>query len=735
MGRLTGDPITGTVRQPQTSASANNGALIATLFSPYMAVPEPLQTLARLYNLQTAYFDGLGQFRKAPPDAVLSVLKLLDAPVESLADVPNALRERHQALWRRAIEPVTVAWQDRPLKIKLRLPARLAETPLGGEIIAENSERIGCAWEEENPIPPAVKEVEGVRFVTRALVLHAPLPLGYHRLHLRVGDQDLESYLFAAPFHAYGPADFKAKRWGVFCPLYALRSARSWGTGDIADLADLGRFIGALDGHAVATLPMLAGFLDEPFNPSPYAPVSRLFWNEFYLDVTKVPELAECPAARAMINSQQFARELGAVRDCALVDYRKVNTLKRMVLEELLDFILPASSARRENFENFASRSGLRDYAGFRAKSERERRTWPHWPEGDRDGALTPGGYDERAKLYHLYVQWLCDEQAHWLRRESKNAAKLYLDFPLGVNRDGYDVWRERDLFALRASGGAPPDSLFIKGQNWGFPPSHPGAIRRQGYRYYRDCLRHHMAYASMLRIDHVLGLHRAFWVPDGFSAADGLYVHNRAEEYYAVLSLESHRHKVQIVGENLGTVPPYVTDALARHKILGMHVGQFGVNTDPANALDPAPSHTVASLNTHDTATFMSFWTGADTDDRLGLGLINQQQAQQEHRYRAAQRDALVTYLHSTGLLGSDIGPDAVLGAWLKFLAGGHAEFLLINLEDLWLETAPQNVPGTWQERPNWQRKARFTVEEIRAMPTLVELLRTIGDIRRRMS
>jgi 4-alpha-glucanotransferase len=701
-----------------------------------MAAPDSLQTLARLYNLQTTYFDGLGQFRKAPPEAVLNVLKSLDAPVESLADVPNALRERHQALWRRAIEPVTVAWQDRALEIRLRLPAGLAETPVSGEINTENSERIGCQWEEKNPIQPVVRELEGIRFVTRALVLRAPLPLGYHRLHLRVGDQDLETYLFAAPFHAYGPADLTAKRWGVFCPVYALRSARSWGTGDITDLADLGRFVGALGGQAVATLPMLAGFLDEPFNPSPYAPVSRLFWNEFYLDVTRVPELAECPAAGEMINSQQFTRELDAVRTQNLVDYRKVAALKRIVLEELLDFILSASSGRRESFESFiASRSALRDYAAFRAKGERERKTWPHWPEADRSGALTPGGYDERAKSYHLYVQWLCDEQALWLRSESENAAGLYLDFPLGVNRDGYDVWRERDLFALRASCGAPPDSLFIRGQNWGFPPFHPGAIRRQGYRYYRDCLRHHMAHASMLRIDHVLGLHRAFWVPDGFSAADGLYVHNRAEEYYAVLSLESHRHQLQIVGENLGTVPPYVTEALARHKILGMHVGQFGVNTDPANALDAAPSHTVASLNTHDTATFMSFWTGADTDDRLALGLINQEQAQQEARYRAAQRDAIVAYLRSAGLLGSDIGAGAVLGAWLKFLAAGGAEFLLINLEDLWLETAPQNVPGTWEERPNWQRKARLTLEEIRATPEIPELLRTIGDIRRRMS
>jgi len=200
-------------------------------------------------------------------------------------------------------------------------------------------------------------------------------------------------------------------------------------------------------------------------------------------------------------------------------------------------------------------------------------------------------------------------------------------------------------------------------------------------------------------------------------------------------LNLESHRHQVQIVGENLGTVPPYVNEAMARHKILGMHVGQFAVSTDPSKALDTPPSNTVTSLNTHDTATFMSFWTGTDIEDRLALRLLNQEQAQQEHDYRSAQRDALVRYLRSIGLLGDDTAAAAVLGGWLSFLANGREDFFLINLEDLWLETAPQNVPGTWHERPNWQRKTRFSLEQICAMPEVVNVLRMIGDIRRRMS
>jgi 4-alpha-glucanotransferase len=701
-----------------------------------MAAPDSLQSLARLYNLQTIYHDGIGELRKAPSEAILSVLKSLGAPLESLADVPNALRQRRRELWQRGIEPVTVAWQDRPLQIKLRLPVRLAETPVAGEIVLENGERFSCRWDEITNIRPLISDVEGARQATRALVLRASLPLGYHELNLRIDDFDLQSHLFVAPYAAYAGADLGRKRWGVFCPLYALHSGKSWGAGDFSDLAALSRFVGAIDSQAVATLPMLAGFLDEPFNPSPYAPASRHFWNEFYLDVTRIAELADCPAGQATVNSDVFRRELAAARAQDLVDYRKVMALKRSVIEKLLDCLLSKDSARRQSFENFvAAHHGLQDYAAFRAKGEYERKPWPHWPETDRGGVLLPNGYEERAKAYHLYVQWLCDEQARWVQSESENGAALYLDFPLGVNRDGYDVWRGRDLFALRASAGAPPDGLFVKGQNWGFPPYHPGAIRRQGYRYFRECLRHHMAYASMLRIDHVMGLHRAFWVPEGFAAAEGLYVYHRAEEHYAVLSLESHRHQVQIVGENLGTVPEYVTQALARHKILGMHVGQFGVNADPANALDPVPKNAVASLNTHDTATFMSFWTGADIDDRLALGSLSQEQAAQEHGYRAAQRDALVAFLRSTGRLGDDPAPAAVLKGWLAFLAAGAEEFLLVNLEDLWLEAAPQNVPGTWHERPNWQRKARFSLEAIRAMPEIMELLRTVGDIRRRIS
>jgi 4-alpha-glucanotransferase len=288
---------------------------------------------------------------------------------------------------------------------------------------------------------------------------------------------------------------------------------------------------------------------------------------------------------------------------------------------------------------------------------------------------------------------------------------------------------------ALPASG-APPDDLFVKGQNWGFPPLQPEALREQGYCYYIDCLRHHMTSAAMLRVDHIMGLHRAFWVPEGFSATDGVYVRYRAQEFYAIFNLESQRHGVRIVGENLGTVPGYVNEAMARRQFLGMHVVQFGVDTNPAEALQPPPRESLASLNTHDTPTFMGFWIGGDIQDRLALGLIDAARAEDEHHYRAAQRHALVDFLHGRCYLDeATVDAAAVLHALLSFLADQSEAFLLVNLEDLWLEPAPQNVPGTWQERPNWQRKARCSLADVRTREPLMTLLRTISDKRSRIS
>ena len=697
-----------------------------------MALPDPLKKLARLYNLQTVYRDGFGQLRSAPREAILAVLQSLGAPLNSFDDLPDALRRRRQELWQTVIEPVLIAWQGQPLSFKMRLPQRLADSQVRYQIILETGALLegGCA---ETPARRVhALEIDGAHYVERSLIVPAPLPVGYHHLRLSLASLNVESAVISAPAQSYGLPDSKA--WGIFCPLYALNSSRSWGAGDYTDLVTFARFVGEFKGKAVATLPMLASFLDEPFNPSPYAPVSRLFWNEFYLDISTIPEFAQCPTAQAKVNSAEFQLRLTDARALSLVDYQKIMALKREVIGELVKFLFARDCARRTSlFEYTTSHPTVCDYAAFRAKVERHRSVWFEWPQIARGGKLSVGDYDEDAYRYHLYVQWLCAEQMQQLREHvNQQGVSLYLDFPLGVNRDGYDVWRGQNLFALTANGGAPPDALFQKGQNWGFPPFHPDAMRSDGYRYYIECLRHHMRAAGMLRIDHIMGLHRAFWVPDGFGAANGLYVHHRGEEYYAILSLESHRHQVQVVGENLGTVPSYVNEVMVRRNVLGMHVGIFSVKANVEQAIEEAPANTVASLNTHDTATFMGFWSGADIQDRISLGLLAEAEAAHEQQLRADQRAALVQFLRNRGWLGNNgDDPASVLKAWLSFLASNDESFLLVNLEDLWLEAAPQNTPGTWQERPNWQRKADRSLEATREAADIAQVLETISDIR----
>jgi len=303
----------------------------------------------------------------------------------------------------------------------------------------------------------------------------------------------------------------------------------------------------------------------------------------------------------------------------------------------------------------------------------------------------------------------------------------LYLDLPLGVHPDGYDVWADRASFALDVAAGAPPDSFFTAGQNWGFAPLHAERIRENGYAYLRACLAHHLEAASTLRIDHVMSLHRLFWIPSGMETKDGVYVRYKAEEMYAVLTLASMRHRSMLVGEDLGLVPPPVRPAMRRHGVLGMHVVQYELRPDAANPLDPPRPDAVASLNTHDMPPFAAWLEGLDITDREDLGLLDTSQAAWDRGIRGAQRRALLTFLRRQGLPAEDT-LDSLLFFTLVHLRRQPAPLLLVNVEDLWLETSPQNVPGTALERPNWRRKLRYPLQRFRTGAEVMGRLRAVA-------
>ena len=665
--------------------------------------------LAQLYGVQTVYHDVFRRRCQVSVEALLAVLRSLGAPVATLQDVPSAWREQQQARFKRPLEPVTVAWDGEPPIVRLRLPLATAEATLISHLTLESGEQGRWEWRGTDLPTLETAEVDGTRYVVKQLPLSRRLPWGYHRLSLELPGRCEQALIISAPLKAYVPP--KSRVWGAFLPLYALHTQRSWGSGDFSDLGLLMSWVAGMGGKVVATLPLLPTFLDDAPGPSPYLPVSRLMWNEFYLDITKVPELQRCPSAQALLASPSLREEIESLRQLPLVDYRRQMALKRQVLEELCRCLFAEPSDRLDALRRFAQHHPVvENYARFRATSEKQRLPWRSWRQPLQDGILNEGDYDEEVRRYHLYGQWLAGEQIEALGKEAgKKGLKFYLDLPLGVHPDGYDVWRESSLFALDVSAGAPPDAVFTTGQNWHFPPLHPERIREQGYRYVIAYLRHHLRHGGILRIDHVMGLHRLFWIPNGLDASQGVYVRYHAEELYAILALESHRHQAILVGEDLGTVPPEVRPAMRRHGLHRMYVAQYEVVTNHRRALRPIPTNCVASLNTHDMPPFAAFWQGLDS------------------------REAVVTFLHDKGWLKeltSDTG--AILRACLSFLSASHAQGLLVNLEDLWLETRPQNIPSTGKEYPNWQRKAGYSLEAFCQMPQVIDILRIIDHLRK---
>ena len=693
---------------------------------------EDLATLAHLHGVQTSYNDAMGNYVEAGPESLLAVLRALQAPVEGMADVPEALRERREELDRRAVEPVTVAWDGHAPSIEL-YPANGGGS-LAYHLDLESGERRAQMVDLQSL--PEVAPREGSSRPGRRLTLAEPLPPGYHRLTVEIGGRASESLILSAPTRCHGgpPGGETRPLWGAFLPLYALRTSRSWGAGDFSDLETLAEWTSGLGGGVVATLPLLATFLDEPFEPSPYAPASRLFWNELYVDPRRLPEMEDCLPARRLIESPDFLREVEALRAMPRVDYARLMALKRRVLEELAQRFFSHPGDRQGEFERFvAAKPGLNDYAAFRAVGDRRGESWQSWPERLREGTLAPADYDDEDRRYYLWTQWAADQQLRSMAGEArKRGPGLYLDLPVGVHGSAYDVWRHRDLFAEGVSAGAPPDSFFTKGQEWGFPPLQPERLRERGYDYLIDCLRHHLEHAGILRLDHVMQLHRLFWVPRGMGAAAGVYVRYPAEELYAVLSVESHRYRAIVVGENLGTVPPEVYEAMDRHEVLGMYVVQYELQPG-SQGLRPPPAQCVASLNTHDMPTFEGFLQSKDVDDLQGLGFFTPEQARQEKERRGSIRHGMEEELPPEERGRGAATDAALLRRRLEHLATSPARMVLVSLEDLWQETEPQNVPGTHDERPNWRRKARFSFEEFSTRADVVEPLRRVDELRKR--
>ena len=522
------------------------------------------------------------------------------------------------------------------------------------------------------------------------------------------------------PGQAYTP-DMLAdggKAWGVAVQLYALRSERNWGIGDLTDLAGVVRWAEGLGASYVGVNPLHALFLAEPARRSPYSPSSRLFLNPLYID----PEAA--PGGRG--TRDEFAGAVDAARAGDLVDYDAVAAAKRPALE--------AAHARwreapegEDRFGRYLAEEGeaLRRHALFEALADdHTARGVPGgflaWPEAYRDPdsaeALAFAEAHAGEVRFHQWLQWVAHEQ---LSAASTDRTTLYLDLAVGAAPDGSEVWSNPSAYVPSVKLGAPPDPMAMSGQDWGLTPMHPKVLEQGGFAALRAVLRASMRHAGALRIDHVLGYARQFWIPAGAGAADGGYVAFPRDGMIAATAEESRQDRCLVIGEDLGTVPEGLTEALQAADILSYYVARWA--RDEAGgflAAEDYPRQCLAVTSTHDVAPVAGWLKGSDLDARAAIEPEGDQDARSE---REAERAGLLALWG----VDEDASPREAVAAAHRFMGRSSAAVVMVALEDLLLQERQVNMPGTTDEHPNWRvRYARdlgdwTRDEDVRALAT----------------
>jgi 4-alpha-glucanotransferase len=586
---------------------------------------EALRRRATELGLEVSYWDVTGRFHHATDSTLRAVVDVLEADA---ADAPA-----------RQLEPVIV---DPRAALDVGPLTELELTLADGTTIELRPEQ-------------------------QTAVLPPDLPVGCHRL-AGTGANTEESATLVVPPTMMPRDPALAGGVGLFVPSYALWES-SAPLPSFAHLAALVARAPRLDVDVVATLPLYAGFFDDPFDPSPYAPVSRLHWNEVYVDD------AALPAAPLPMQT-------------ALIDWRALARRRRRQLLDVCGDLDPYLQTAVTRF--VAERPDVGDYARYRA---------------ERRDPVDAGRPTALVRRSHELAQYLAHRQLRAV--EGPGRAVLGLDLPIGSHPEGYEPWAHGELFAPGMAVGAPPDEFFVEGQDWGFPPPLPAAGRRSGHELWQRLVARAGEQSSMLRIDHVMGVHRLWWIPDGASARDGVYVRYPREELLAVIAAQAATTDTTIVGEDLGTVPDEVREAMERWDMLGMYEEQFNLYDD---VLKPIPARSVAGIRTHDMPAFAAAFAGDATG---GV-----------YRYRRLIEAELG---HPVGDRASD-----VLDAALERLARSDAYVVVGDLDDLVGETAPHNVPGQVLET-TWRRRLVQPASVVLTEPDVRRRLKRLRDGRSR--
>ena len=693
----------------------------------------PLIRLAKACGVSTSYIDQLGAYVEIRDEVLVAVLASLGVDASNPAAISKSLLETECRQREQLVPPTVLAITGRANNVPLRCSA---DALVALTLALED----GTAYAGD--LRANLRVHKDADFGEQLeLTLPDDLPIGYHTLNVQVGGVQRRATVIVAPPRIELPEAVRQRqRWGWMTQMYSVRSADSWGVGDYGDLKRLAADAGEKS-HADFMLinPIHAGAPVPPLQPSPYLPESRRFLNVTYIRPQDIPEYAALDdATRAQV--EELHASVAEANDSAEpMDINASWDAKRQAL--WLIFSAPRSEERETAFAEFKRAAGpdLDAFATWCLAFE----VWgAPWEENswffrtDKNSPAVAALVRDHHDMFEFqrWLQWIADEQVAAAQQAAKDAGMalgLMQDMAVGVHALGADVWWSPERFADGVTVGAPPDFYNQLGQDWGQPPFSPQYLESTGYRVYREMVHNMFAHAGALRIDHVLGLFRLWWIPRGCTARDGAYVTYNHEVMLSILAIEASRANGVVIGEDLGTVPEYVSKVLAEHGVLGTAVEWFSRVDNSPNAGDPyAPpedyrKYALASVTTHDLPPTAGYLKLEHVDLREELNLLNEP-AEQFRAEVQAEIDQMLALLVSRGYLPQEVAdglkaacaPDAddaetadrealiqrVVEAMHVMLRDSPSVLVQAALVDGVGEHRTQNQPGTSWEYPNWR-------------------------------
>ncbi|HSK26358.1 MAG TPA: 4-alpha-glucanotransferase [Jiangellales bacterium] len=684
-----------------------------------------LVELAAVHGVATEFWDWQGRHVAVPSTTVVAVLGALGVDASTTQATEAALADHRLARWRRMLPPTIVTrtgWT----------PWFWVHCAHGEQVEAwveceDGSERRDV-HQQDHWVDP--RQVDGRLIGEATFALPGDLPPGWHRLRARAGDREATATLVVTPgFLGTPPALGDRRAWGLALQLYSVRSARSWGVGDLADLADVATWSGHdLGAGFVLVNPLHAAAPVTPMEPSPYLPTTRRFVNPVYVRVEAVPEYGYLDARDRAVAERVRTRlraQLAAPGGDARVDRDRAWSAKRRALA--LVHRVQRSPGREIAYRAFLERegTGLRDFATWCALVEVHGPDWHEWPAELRDPAGPAVEEFRRAHGaqvdFHCWLQWVLDDQLEAAQAAARDAGMplgVVHDLAVGVHPDGADAWGLQDVLAQGIKVGAPPDAFNQQGQDWSQPPWRPDRLAETGYAAYRDLLRTVLRHAGGLRVDHVVGLFRLWWVPEGAPPTAGTYVRYDHEALIGILVLEAQRAGALVVGEDLGTVEPWARDYLRERGVLGTSVLWFERDEHGAPL---APERwrelCLATVTTHDLPPTAGYLAGDHVRLRDELGLLTRD-VDEELAVDAAERASWLAALTERGLLREGAGVQETTEALHRLLTWTPSRLLGASLTDAVGDRRTQNQPGTSDEYPNW----RIPLSDPDGRPLLLE-------------